>query len=77
MATAKTQIEVFNRLVVDVANGTETIVEMTAEEIAEMRKNEAEQIAAQAADAAKIAARQSALAKLKELGLTEAEIAAL
>lgn len=77
MATAKTQTEVFNRLIVDVANGTETIVEMTAEEIAEMRQREAEQIAAQSAAAAKAAARQSALAKLAELGLTEEEIAAL
>lgn len=48
----------------------------TAEEIAEIQ---AAQSAPQSADliAAKAAARQSALAKLAELGLTEEEIAAL
>ena len=56
----------------------ETIIRpLTAEEIAQ-RENDATEIAAQqAAIAAKAAARQSALAKLAELGLTEEEIAAL
>ena len=51
--------------------------EMTAEEVAELNKIRASAQAALDADAARLAARQSALAKLAALGLTEAEIAAL
>jgi DNA-binding NarL/FixJ family response regulator len=51
--------------------------EMTAEEVAELNKVRASAQASLDADAAKIAARESALAKLAALGLTEAEIAAL
>jgi DNA-binding NarL/FixJ family response regulator len=51
--------------------------EMTAEEVAELNKIRALAQAALDADAARLAARQSALAKLAALGLTEEEIAAL
>jgi DNA-binding NarL/FixJ family response regulator len=51
--------------------------EMTADEISELNKLRASAQASVDADAAKAAARESALAKLAALGLTEAEIAAL
>jgi hypothetical protein len=51
--------------------------EMTAEEIAELEVLQAEAEAQEAQKEAKAAARQSALAKLAELGLTAEEIAAL
>lgn len=72
MATAKTQI--FTELIIDGETGEQIIRELTAEEISQ-RQSEA--VAIQTAQAAKAAARQSALAKLAELGLTEEEIAAL
>jgi hypothetical protein len=53
------------------------IREMTNEEFAELSRIQAEAKANIEADFAKIDARKSALAKLKALGLTEAEIAAL
>jgi DNA-binding NarL/FixJ family response regulator len=51
--------------------------EMTAEEVSELNQMQAEAKGQLDAEAARLAARQSALAKLKALGLTEAEIAAL
>lgn len=51
--------------------------EMTKEEYDAYLVNQAAQKAIEAEQEAKIAARQSALAKLAELGLTEDEIAAL
>ena len=51
--------------------------EATTEEILEIEAGRAEVAARQTAEAAKAAARQSALAKLAELGLTAEEIAAL
>jgi len=61
----------------DGLSGVETIRELTPQEL-----QEREQLATQAQIAqeeleAKLAARQSALAKLTALGLTEAEIASL
>lgn len=75
MAIAKTQI--LTKLVVDCATGQEIIRELTDEELAQLEKDALEDAARQAERNAKVAARQSALTKLKELGLTEAEIAAL
>jgi DNA-binding NarL/FixJ family response regulator len=51
--------------------------EMTKEEYEAYLANQAEAEALKAEQDAKIAARQSALAKLAALGLTESEIAAL
>jgi DNA-binding NarL/FixJ family response regulator len=51
--------------------------EATASEIAQFEQDRIEREAATAEKEAKQAARQSALAKLAALGLTEAEIAAL
>jgi len=75
MATAKTEIS--TALVIDVETGEQMIRELTAEELSQQQTNAAEFAAKQAAANAKAAARQSALAKLAELGLTEEEIAAL
>jgi len=50
---------------------------LTPEEILEIKEMEKAQTLIQAEQDAKQAARQSALAKLAALGLTEAEIAAL
>jgi hypothetical protein len=51
--------------------------ELSEEEIAEREENHAEWEAQKAAQEAKAKARASALAKLKKLGLTAAEIEAL
>jgi DNA-binding NarL/FixJ family response regulator len=67
-----------NRIELDALTGEQTITELTSQEIDELESaNAANQAAAEAEIASKTAARQSALAKLKALGLTEAEIAAL
>lgn len=75
MATAKSEIlkaTEFNGL-------TGEIIErpLTAEELAQREADKVEAAALKTAAEAKAAARQSALAKLAELGLTEEEIAAL
>ena len=57
--------------------GKTTERELTAEEIADLEASAVEAAALEAERQAKIAARQSALAKLAELGLTEEEVAAL
>lgn len=76
---AKTQKP--TRIEVNCETGETIEIELTAEEMAQL---EADQAAAQEAQAqleadqaAKIAARESALAKLKALGLSDEEIAAL
>ena len=58
---------------------TNTVVEreMTADEIANQNKLKSESTIRAAAMEAQIAARESALAKLADLGLTAEEIAAL
>jgi DNA-binding NarL/FixJ family response regulator len=73
--------EVLTKLIVDCSTGEQTIVPLTAEEIAQREADalayaEAKAIK-DAADQARAAARESALAKLAALGLTEEEIAAL
>ena len=68
------------RTVVNCATGEQTVEDLTDEEIAEVEANRAaheEELAAEeAAAAAKAAAKASGDAKLKELGLTDEEIAA-
>jgi DNA-binding NarL/FixJ family response regulator len=55
----------------------DVVREMNADELKAYQERLAKGQAQEAAEQAKIAARQSALAKLAALGLTEAEIAAL
>jgi DNA-binding NarL/FixJ family response regulator len=59
------------------ADGVETIRDLTSAEIAERKAITNFYLEQELAKQAKIAARESALAKLAALGLTEAEIAAL
>ena len=75
MATAKTQT--LTTFEIDAATGVETIRELTTEELAQRELDAANAAAHQAESDAKAAARQSALAKLADLGLTAEEIAAL
>lgn len=73
--------EPLTKLVVDCATGEQTIVELTAEEIAQREVDrlayEAAEATRLAAEAAKAEAKASANAKLAALGLTKAEIAAI
>ena len=73
--------ETLNKIVVDCSTGEQTVVPLTAEEIAQRELDAAayaEQKAIEDAQAiAKAEARESAEAKLGDLGLTSAEIAAL
>jgi hypothetical protein len=57
--------------------GETTERELTAEEIADLQSSAAESVALDAERQARIAARESALAKLADLGLTAEEIKAL
>lgn len=75
MKTIKTEILIateFNALTGEVVERP-----LTAEELAQREEDLAKANLIESAKAAKVLARQSALAKLKELGLTEEEIAAL
>ncbi len=73
--------ETLTKIVVDCSTGEQTVVPLTAEEIAQREADAlayAEQKATQEAEeAAKAAAKASAEAKLAALGLTAEEIAAL
>jgi len=73
--------EVITKLVVDCESGTQTVVPLTPEELAEREamaaQAEADRQAREAEEQAKADAKASAQAKLTALGLTEAEIAAL
>jgi DNA-binding NarL/FixJ family response regulator len=62
------------KVIIDGPTGVETVIDLTADEIAE-RKVFAAEIKAE--QEARTSARQSALVKLTALGLTEEEIAAL
>jgi DNA-binding NarL/FixJ family response regulator len=64
-------------VIVDAATGEVTERPLTADEIAELEQMQAAEEARQAEAIAKATARESALAKLKALGLTQAEISAL
>lgn len=69
------------KVIVDCSTGEETILPLTAEEIADLEalrvQAEADRAAAEAEAQAKAAAKAAALAKLAALGLTEEEAAAL
>ena len=67
----------YSILDVDFATGIETQREATSEEVEQMLAQQQAWDALQAEQEAKVAARESALAKLAELGLTAEEIAAL
>jgi hypothetical protein len=73
--------DTLTKVVVDCSTGEQTILPLTADEIAslELSRQEAEARKAEedAADAAKAAAKQSAQEKLKSLGLSDIEIAAI
>lgn len=70
-----------SKLVVNITEGTEEYVELTADEIAEREESSAarqvEIEAEAAAEEARLAAKASGTAKLRELGLDDEEIAAL
>jgi DNA-binding NarL/FixJ family response regulator len=70
-------MEELKALIVDAATGESYERPLTVEEIADREAMALEAQARQAEQDAKVAARESALAKLAALGLTEAEIAAL
>jgi hypothetical protein len=61
----------------DALTGETETKELTAQEIQEREQMAAQSLAIQQEIEAKASARESALAKLSALGLTEAEIAAL
>ena len=69
------------KLIVDVAKGTQTYVDLTPEEIEQRAVDTQlaaiEQAEREAADQAKAEAKASAQAKLAALGLTGEEVAAL
>ena len=69
------------KLIIDCSTGTQTEVELTADEVSELQARQAayaiEKAEEDAAAAAKASAKASAQAKLSALGLTAAEIAAL
>jgi len=69
------------RVEVNCATGEQTVIELTAAEIAELdqmkAKAEADRAAAKAEEDAKAEAKASALAKLAALGLTEDEAKAI
>lgn len=73
--------ETLTKIIIDCSTGEEYIVPLTAEEIAQREADAqayAEQKAIQEAEeAAKAEAKASAEAKLKALGLSDSEIAAL
>jgi hypothetical protein len=73
--------EVLTRLEINCETGEQTVIPLTAEEIAQMEADriayEEAQAAAQAEADAKEATRQSGIAKLMVLGLTEEEAQAL
>jgi hypothetical protein len=73
--------EVITKLVVDCSTGIATEVPLTAEELAQRETDriawEAQEATRLAAEEAKETAKASANAKLKALGLTDSEIAAI
>jgi hypothetical protein len=73
--------ETLTKIVVDCSTGEQTVVPLTAEEIAQRETDAAAYAAQKAAEeaeaAAKATAKASAEAKLAALGLTADEIAAL
>ena len=72
-----TKKDVLTALIIDALTGKETIRELTADELTQRIKDQAQAVAQEAEATARIDARISALAKLAKLGLTQAEIDAL
>jgi len=72
-----TKKDVLTALIIDALTGKETIRELTADELTQRIKDQAQAVAQEAEATAKADARTSALAKLAKLGLTQAEIEAL
>jgi DNA-binding NarL/FixJ family response regulator len=72
-----TTAQILTALEFDGLTNETTIRELTAEELAKRKLDQAETKAQQAEADAKVAARESALAKLAALGLSADEIAAL
>lgn len=74
-------MEEYTKIIIDASTGTQTVVALTEEEIAQKQARIAEleqQRLEQVAEAERrAAAKQSAKDKLSALGLTEEEIAAL
>lgn len=70
-----------DKVIVDCSTGEQTVVPLTAEEIAELEaaaaKAEQDRLAAEAEAAQKAALKQAAQEKLKALGLSDLEVAAL
>jgi hypothetical protein len=73
--------EVITKLVIDCETGEQTVVPLTAEELAERElmqaQAEAERLEREALELAQAEAKASAEAKLAALGLTPEEISAL
>jgi hypothetical protein len=73
--------EVITKLVVNCADGTSEVVPLTEAELAQRETDrlayEAQEAERKAAEEAKETAKASANAKLKALGLTDSEIAAI
>jgi hypothetical protein len=73
--------EILTKLVVDCSTGEATTVPLTTEELAQRETDrlayEAQEAERLAAEEAKETAKASANAKLKALGLTDSEIAAI
>ena len=73
--------EILTKLVVDCSTGIATEVPLTAEELAQRETDrlayEAQEATRKAAEEEKETAKASANAKLKALGLTDSEIAAI
>lgn len=73
--------ETLTKIIVNCETGEQTVVELTADEIAEREamavQAEADRVAREAEETAKAEAKASAEAKLAALGLTAEEIAAL
>ena len=76
MATVKEQ-QIFIAIEVDALTGEVTERPLSDEELAQRQADELAAKALEAEAQAKAAARESALAKLADLGLTEEEVAAL
>ncbi len=72
-----TKSETLKATELDVATGKVVVRDLTADELAQREIDTSEAAAQQIKDDAKVAARESALAKLADLGLTAEEIGAL
>ena len=75
MATAKT--ESLKATEINAATGEVIVRDLTQDELAQRKIDTANSTAQKLAEQAKVAARESALAKLAALGLSAEEIAAL